>query len=500
MKMLTKLAAGASIATISAILTILTILNKLTHSVGTAPPTKAQLEEENHANSPLFRHLPHLKTKLAWRELGQFPTPIHQGRVDVVVDAAPAGTLHFYVKREDLASPKYGGNKIRTLQHQIAVCEAKAVRGDVSASKIVVAGSGGSNQVLATVVHAQNLAKEMPKITPVWMQKDVPELDNTLNMLSTLTMNNVNEHEQKTWGDSGVLSTLLGPLLLGSGLVLPPGGNSPAGVIGQIGGALELAEQIEAGLMPDPERIYVPVGSSCTISGLILGIALARQLGLKAFARTQVCGVPIHHAAAAGQRSVGILTAWWASVIPLTIRHTLNVACDELARLGGPSLLEDCLAMVDDGEKQVRLIADADIIGTYGGHSEVSMIASKEYDETGVIVDSMTGVKQKDLWLCGHFTSKSFAAMRRDYLKDIKEGREKPAVCLFWQTKSQVQPRGEDETEWQQFLGMPPSVVKWGETGKSTSVHRNGVVDTLNVTTGEQGYRHLMTKLVSSKL
>jgi hypothetical protein len=67
--MLAKLAAGASIATISAILALLTILNKLTRSVGTAPPTKAQLEEENHANSPLFRHLPHLKSKLAWREV-----------------------------------------------------------------------------------------------------------------------------------------------------------------------------------------------------------------------------------------------------------------------------------------------------------------------------------------------------------------------------------------------------------------------------------------------
>jgi hypothetical protein len=397
-----------------------------------------------------------------------------------------------------LASPKYGGNKIRTLQHQIAVCEAKAVRGDAAASKIVVAGTGGSNQVLATVVHAQNLAEEMPKITPVWMQQDVPELDNTLNMLSTLTMGNVNE--QKTWGDSGVLSTLLGPVLLGSGLVLPPGGNSPAGVIGQIGGALELAEQIENGLMPDPERIYLAVGSSCTISGLILGIALAHQLGLKAFARTQICGVPIHHGAAAGQRGVGALTAWWATNIPLTIRHTLTVVCEELALLGGPLLLEDALAMVDDGEKQVRLIADADIVGTYGGHSDVSMVASKEYDESGAVVDIQSGVEQKPLWLCGHFTGKSFAAMRRDFVKDTNAGRAKPAVCLFWQTKSQVQPRGEDETEWQQFLSMPKPVVKWGERGKSTSVHRNGVIDTSNVTTGEQGYRHLMTKLVPSKL
>jgi 1-aminocyclopropane-1-carboxylate deaminase/D-cysteine desulfhydrase-like pyridoxal-dependent ACC family enzyme len=416
-----------------------------------------------------------------------------------VVDAVPAGTLHFYVKREDLASPKYGGNKVRTLQHQIAVCEAKAVRGDKAASKVVVAGTGGSNQVLATVVHSQNLAAEMPKITPVWMQKDVPDLDNTLNLLSTLTMTNVNGEGQKTWGDSGALSALLGPVLLGSGLVLPPGGNSPTGVIGQIGGALELAEQIERGEMPDPDRIYLAVGSSCTISGLILGIALSRQLGLRAFKRTQVCGVPIHHTSAAGQRGVGVLTAWWATKIPLTIRHTINIASEELARLGGPELLDDALAMVDDGEKQVRLIADADIVGTYGGHSDVSLVASNEYDETGVVVDVETGEEQLPLWLCGHFTSKAFAAMRRDFVRATKAGRE-PSVCLFWQTKSQVQPRGEDETEWQQFLALPTAVVKWGARGKSASARRKGVVDTKNVSTGELGYRHLMKKVVTSKL
>ena len=89
--------------------------------------------------------------------------------------------------------------------------------------------------------------------------------------------------------------------------MVPPGGNSPAGVLGQMGGALELAEQIQRGEMPEPDRLYLPVGSSCTISGLILGICLARRLGLHAFEKIQVVGVPIHHAAALGQRSVHLV-------------------------------------------------------------------------------------------------------------------------------------------------------------------------------------------------
>jgi hypothetical protein len=78
------------------------------------------------------------------------PSPIH-------VCTLPKDKLKFYVKREDLISPLYGGNKVRTLQHQLAVLEARRERGDVAAKQIVPLGSGGSNQVVATVVHAKRL-------------------------------------------------------------------------------------------------------------------------------------------------------------------------------------------------------------------------------------------------------------------------------------------------------------------------------------------------------
>jgi 1-aminocyclopropane-1-carboxylate deaminase/D-cysteine desulfhydrase-like pyridoxal-dependent ACC family enzyme len=70
------------------------------------------------------------------------------------------------------------------------------------------------------------------------------------------------------------------------------GGNCPVGVIGQAGGILELAEQIQAGTSPDPDRIYIPIGSGCTISGLILGVCLARaRIEFKGFyvSRLQDC-------------------------------------------------------------------------------------------------------------------------------------------------------------------------------------------------------------------
>ena len=68
-------------------------------------------------------------------------------------------------------------------------------------------------------------------------------------------------------------------------------------MIGQISACLELAEQIERGEY-DPPAIYLAVGSSCTISGLIIGVALARRLNMKAFRspRFRIHGIPIHHA------------------------------------------------------------------------------------------------------------------------------------------------------------------------------------------------------------
>ena len=55
-------------------------------------------------------------------------TPVHSGTCTAAgaeVTGKSSTQVAFYVKREDLASKDYGGNKVRTLQHQLAVCEAR---------------------------------------------------------------------------------------------------------------------------------------------------------------------------------------------------------------------------------------------------------------------------------------------------------------------------------------------------------------------------------------
>ncbi len=50
---------------------------------------------------------------------------------------------------------------------------------------------------------------------------------------------------------------------------------TPLGTLGHVNAALELAEQIEAGELPPPARVVVPLGSGGTAAGLALGFAIA---------------------------------------------------------------------------------------------------------------------------------------------------------------------------------------------------------------------------------
>ena len=242
----------AAAVLLAAPLSALALLRRMHASVGTAPPTQAMLAEERATDCALFRHFPPLRQKLAWRSLGAIPTAVHRG---AVTDPISGRRLSFEVKREDLISSEYGGNKVRTLQHQLAVCEAKIERASSAAERtrlenLLVIGTGGSNQVVATLVHAGRA--KLANINVAWLQPDQPDLDNSLNMLSTLSL--PLGGSRGTWGRPAPMAAELLRACLGGGVALPLGGNNPSGVLGQAGGALELAEQIERGGSVFPEE------------------------------------------------------------------------------------------------------------------------------------------------------------------------------------------------------------------------------------------------------
>jgi hypothetical protein len=525
----TASAAGLSI---SAVL----LLRRISASVGLAPPTSAMLlEEDPTVNCPLFRHLPNLADAVAWRSLGAIKTPVHTCRVPVIIpllgqegevgqEGTDGGTsfVEFLVKREDLISPLYGGNKVRTLQHQLAICEARRDNGETSFRQLVSCGTGGSNQVLATVVHARSLgwdggigvcstvtstaaaakadetkdedANDAPRINICWFDKDEPDFDNTLNMLSVLSFPNIGF--KFDWGDSlgGVANfvrTIWGTWTQRNYVPMMPGGNCPSGVLGQVGGVLELAEQICAGESPDPSRIYVPVGSGCTISGLIVGTVLVRHLGMAALSDLKIVGCNVHEGIATLDRTVKLHTHPGFGFIPLTITHTVKEACRALQEIGGPDLEADALDFI---KSSVVIRADEDVVGIYGGHSGKTRAAAKLYDEKGIVMDSV-GQEAEKLWLCGHFAAKAFQPLLKDLAEEANDsnGGGKALSFMLWMTKSAVQPRGSVD-EWNKLLQENDTVKQWANGGKAESLLRPGRVSTQD---GQpEDYRLVMTKVL----
>jgi len=289
-----------------------------------------------------------------------------------------------------------------------------------------------------------------------------------------------------TWADPIALLKTLSSGVFGSSIILPLGGNNPIGVLGQSSGALELGEQIEAGELPDCDGIYVAVGSSCTISGLIIGVALARNAGIKAFGRPGFALhlVPVHHATSMLNRVANLYKSSFSRYLPLTVRHSIHAACSELHKLGGPDVLEEALAILDHS----TVVHDEAILtGKYGTHSAPSRACAKLFDETGSI-KLASGKEAPGLWLCGHFAAKPMAAMCDDLLKEEHAGKN----MVFWQTKSRIQPRGPKD-EWAQMQNMPPLVQAWAQQGKPESTKRPGKVNLKDGAAAD--YRSLMTDI-----
>jgi hypothetical protein len=499
----------------------------LSHTVGhniksissVAPPTPSMLEDENpKSECALFRHLPDLADKLAWRSLGAVKTtPIHKCQIPSFASGNNNIKLEFLVKREDLISPLYGGNKVRTLQHQLAICEARRERGDTGFRQLVSIGTGGSNQILATLVHGRSLGwggdddekddadsagLAPPRVNLCYLDKDEPDLDNTLNMLSALSFPNIgwryNWGQLSTLGVSAFLSAIRGAWSQTDYIPMMIGGNCPSGVLGQVGGMLELAEQIAAGTSPDPRRIYLPVGSACTISGLIIGTVLARRLGLPALSHPdfKIVGCLVHDGIAKLQGLFGLFTNPRLGFMPLTITYSVKAACAALIELGGPDLTAEALEFI---QTSVEIRADPSIVGPYGGHSEATRAAAKLYDDKGSVVDA-AGKEAKSLWVCGHFVGKALEPLLRD-LETAKSSTtsasmsdEKPTPkYMLWMTKSAVQPRGSVD-EWSILLKENEQVLQWANEGKAESSLRPAKISTRDGS--PEDYRSVMTKVL----
>jgi len=212
--------------------------------------------------NPLFKKYPDLSEKIPWVGFGDFPTPVSRmknlGR--------ELGAPNLWVKREDLSGKLYGGNKVRKLEFSLAQARER------NKKLVLTFGGIGSNHVLATTIYASRLGMNTAAVL-VYQ----PPTDHVRKNLKAYAYYGTQVHYLQSVFHLPKLLASYPKRRIPKTYLLPPGGSNTAGVLGFVGAAFEIMEQVEDGELPMPDYIYVAGGSGGTAAGLILG---ARLCGL----------------------------------------------------------------------------------------------------------------------------------------------------------------------------------------------------------------------------
>jgi 1-aminocyclopropane-1-carboxylate deaminase/D-cysteine desulfhydrase-like pyridoxal-dependent ACC family enzyme len=213
----------------------------------------------------LFRAFPALTEGLAHVRLVERPTPVVRlhGMERVLGASAP-----IHVKRDDLTAQAYGGNKVRKLEFLLAAARA------AGAAEVLTVGAAGSNHALATAVHARALG--LRSISMLVAQVNARAVRRNL-LASWNAGAELHHYPDEARLQAGIRhQTARHAALEGRApWYVAGGGSSPLGALGFVDAAFELKAQIDAGLLPAPQRIYVALGTTGTAAGLRLGLDAA---------------------------------------------------------------------------------------------------------------------------------------------------------------------------------------------------------------------------------
>ena len=214
----------------------------------------------------LFEKYPGLRETLPHVALGTLPTPVQ--RLDALEETLGPNAPRLYVKRDDRSGALYGGNKVRKLEFLLAHALREGYR------EVLTFGGAGSNHALATALYAKELG--LRGISMLVPQPNAHSVRRNL-LMELRAGAEVHLH-------AGILTTAAATLLdlfrrrFRTGrfpYLIPPGGSSARGLIGFVNAGLELARQVEEGLLPPPDHVYAASGTMGTVTGLTLGLQAA---------------------------------------------------------------------------------------------------------------------------------------------------------------------------------------------------------------------------------
>ncbi len=213
---------------------------------------------------PLADVFPRLCARIGPIGLADLPTPLERlGKL-----GGQLGRGDLFVKRDDLSSSLYGGNKPRKLEFLLGDALRRG------AETVVTMGALGSNHLLATALHARRLGLRAAGV--VFPQ---PLTRHVLRNLSACRGAGVELRPvaSKYLLPLGVARTLgdIGKREGRKPVLVPGGGSSPLGVLGFVNAGLELAEQLRSLGLEAPREIFLAWGTGGTAVGLVLGLRLA---------------------------------------------------------------------------------------------------------------------------------------------------------------------------------------------------------------------------------
>jgi len=329
------------------------------------------LNTELNTELPLFTRYPQIKQQLSPQQFACLPTP---------VKALPGLGSNAWIKQDDLTHPNYGGNKIRKLDFVLAEIKQKKKK------HVITFGATGTNAGVAT---AMMCYRNQLKCTVYLFEQPLSQtVKNNLALMQA--------YGAELIYCGSLLKTVLSFYcsryrLNKDSYFLWAGCSNSVATFAYINAAFELKQQIEDGELPEPEHIFVPVGSCSTLAGLTLGAQLS---GLK----SKVIGIRVAPA------YLGPFPACTAN----EVNKVIKVAAKQMQDWGIEGLATIPKCQFND-----------DFYGDgYGIASKESLKAIETFEQQGIALENT-------------YTGKAAAA----YLQQLQHNDDsKPKPQLFWQT------------------------------------------------------------------
>jgi len=290
-----------------------------------------------------------------------------------------------WIKRDDVSGPLYGGNKPRKLEWLLGAARQRGRSG------VITFGGIGTHHGLATAICARDAG-----LRTALVLLPQPVTDHVRHCLRLDHAAGAELHLASSV--AGVAAEALrlsaAALLQGRPLgIIPTGGTSALGVIGYVNAACELADQVREGVLPEPDAIFVPLGSGGTVAGLALGCRLA---GLRS-------------------RVVGVLVTDILPPSPARLAGLAGAALRRLRRASGE------LPEVTLGADDIAIVRD--YLGSgYGATTDAGLAAQRLLlEEEGIALETT-------------YTAKCMAALLDLAARAPYRGQ----TLLYWNTFSSV--------------------------------------------------------------